>query len=74
MTSQKKKMKKETSYLKKITICCSKHRRFKSANNNFDASFELNARLTAILDPQEKWLMGLLANRKIRILKKKFMK
>jgi hypothetical protein len=51
MTSHKKKRRKETSYLKKITICCSKCRRFKSANNNFDASFELDARLIAILDP-----------------------
>jgi hypothetical protein len=66
MATQKK-MKKEISYLEKITICCSKCERFKSPNNNFDASFELDARLIAILDPHEKWLMGLLANRKIGI-------
>jgi hypothetical protein len=44
-------MRKETSYLKKIAICCSKHGKAKSANSNGDASFELDARLIAILEP-----------------------
>jgi hypothetical protein len=52
-------MKKETNYLKKIAIYCSKRRKTKSANNNFDASLELDVGLIAILGPQEIWLMGL---------------
>jgi hypothetical protein len=51
-------MRKETSYLKKFAICYLKRERAKSANSNFNASFELDARLTVYLRPRRKKVDG----------------